>query len=170
MLQCQPVLLLGCPQWRAGLRWVAPQRTQQGPPWPQVTPLRAAIGWWKLQDLAWLQPPGLLLPEQALQQCASRTAIGKMPLLITEEAPYRTPVLSPVLAPKIWRFLLPVHRRVVLHILGHGSWCHGLGWRSHGLRLLWRRKRGWWRLCSRYCRGGWKSQASCLWGSGGLSG
>ena len=44
----------------------------------------------------------------ALQQRASRAAIGKVPLLITEEAPYRPPVLSPVLAPKIWRIFLPI--------------------------------------------------------------
>ena len=87
-----------------------------------------------------------------------------MPLFITEEASYRSSVLSPVLAPKVLRIFMPVERRVILHILRHWSWYHGLRRRSYSLGPLWRYKRGWWRLCSRYCRGGWKSQASCLWG------
>ena len=48
------------------------------------------------------------LPEQALQQGSSRTAVGKMSFLVTEEAPYRPPVLPPVVVSKVLRVLLTI--------------------------------------------------------------
>ena len=78
-----------------------------------------------------------------------------MPLFITEEASYRSPVLPPVVAPEVLRvFISVVLGRIVLVILRRLGCNHGLWWRSSSLRPLRRRQRGWWRLCTSYC-GGW---------------